>query len=151
MEHYGLALPFDEVGFFATEHHRKAVKQTKAAVQAGRLVALSGVVGAGKTVLMQRLQEELGQTVVVENLPGASGALGTTELIESEPDGHTLALITAGTTVLTPLANDVGYTKDDITPIGVMSEVPSLLAAGERSPHKDPESPSTPRGSNRAP
>lgn len=86
------------------------------------------------------LQEELGQTVVVENLPGASGALGTTELIESEPDGHTLSLITAGTTVLTPLANDVGYTKDDIMPIGVMAEVPSLLAAGERSPHKDPES-----------
>jgi type II secretory pathway predicted ATPase ExeA len=61
MEHYGLALPFDEAGFFETEHHRKAVKQTKAAIQAGRLVALSGVVGAGKTVLMQRLQEELGR------------------------------------------------------------------------------------------
>lgn len=85
------------------------------------------------------LQEELGQPVVVENRPGGSGALGTTDLIGSRPDGHTLALITAGTTVLTPLANEVGYTKDDVTPIGVMSEIPSLLAAGERSPHQDAE------------
>jgi len=41
MEHYGLALPFDEVGFFTTEHHQKIIKQMKAAIQAGRLVALS--------------------------------------------------------------------------------------------------------------
>ena len=44
MEHYGLAFPFDEAGFFETEHHRKVVKQMKAAIQAGRLVALSGLV-----------------------------------------------------------------------------------------------------------
>ena len=59
MEHYGLAFPFDEAGFFETEHHRKVVKQMKAAIQAGRLVALSGLVGAGKTVLVRQLQEEL--------------------------------------------------------------------------------------------
>jgi tripartite-type tricarboxylate transporter receptor subunit TctC len=86
------------------------------------------------------LEEELGQTVVVENKPGGSGALATTELVQAEPDGHTLSLITAGTTVLTPLANEVGYSKDDITPIGVMAEVPSLLAAGKSSPHKDAQS-----------
>ena len=51
MEHYGLALPFDEAGFFETEHHQKVIRQMKAAIQAGRLVALSGLVGAGKTVL----------------------------------------------------------------------------------------------------
>ena len=83
------------------------------------------------------LEEELGQTVVVENKPGGSGALATTELKGAEPDGHTLSLVTAGTMVLTPLANEVGYTKDDITPIGVMAEVPSVLATGKSSPHKD--------------
>ena len=83
------------------------------------------------------LEQELGQTVVVENKPGGSGALATTELKGTKPDGHTLALVTAGTMVLTPLANEVGYTKDDITPIGVMAEVPSLLAVGKGSPYKD--------------
>ena len=71
MEHYGLALPFDEVGFFATEHHQKIIKQMKAVIQAGRLVALSGVVGAGKTVLVRQLQEELareGRVLVAKSL-----------------------------------------------------------------------------------
>lgn len=83
------------------------------------------------------LETDLGQTVVVENKPGASGALATTELKGAKPDGYTLSLVTAGTMVLTPLANPVGYTKDDITPVGVMSEVPSLLAVGKASPYKD--------------
>ncbi|MDK3257071.1 tripartite tricarboxylate transporter substrate binding protein [Blastococcus capsensis] len=79
------------------------------------------------------LEEELGQTVVVENMEGGSGALAMTELAGAEPDGYTLSLVTAGTTVLTPLANDLDYTKDDFTPIGVMSEVPSVVAVGENS------------------
>jgi type II secretory pathway predicted ATPase ExeA len=52
MEHYGLALPFDEVGFFTTEHHQKIIRQMKAAIQAGRLVALSGLVGPFPTVTL---------------------------------------------------------------------------------------------------
>lgn len=85
------------------------------------------------------LQEQLGQTVVVENRPGGSGALAMQELIAAPADGHTLSLVTAGTTVLTPLANDLDYTAQDIAPIGVMSEVPSLLAVGEGSPYADAE------------
>ena len=85
------------------------------------------------------LEEQLGQTVVVENLPGGSGALATQELIGAPPDGYTLSLVTAGTLVLTPLANEVGYTKDDVTPIGVMSEVPSVLAVGSGSPYQSAE------------
>ncbi|WP_249933051.1 tripartite tricarboxylate transporter substrate binding protein [Blastococcus sp. CCUG 61487] len=85
------------------------------------------------------LESELDATVVVENLAGGSGALATTELISAAPDGHTLALVTAGTMVLTPLANEVGYTYEDITPIGVMAEVPSVLAVGEDSPYASAE------------
>ncbi len=85
------------------------------------------------------LEEQLGQTVVVENLPGGSGATATQELINAEPDGYTLSLVTAGTLVLTPLANEVGYTKDDVTPIGIMAEVPSVLAVGADSPHQSAE------------
>jgi tripartite-type tricarboxylate transporter receptor subunit TctC len=85
------------------------------------------------------LETELDATVVVENLPGGSGALATTELVGAEPDGHTLSLVTAGTLVLTPLANDVGYTYEDVTPIGVMADVPSVLAVGEGSPYASAE------------
>ena len=85
------------------------------------------------------LQEQLGQTVVVENRPGGSGALAMQELIGAPADGYTLSLVTAGTMVLTPLANDLDYAADDITPIGVMAEVPSVLAAGKDSPYTDAE------------
>ncbi|MDP9430147.1 MAG: tripartite tricarboxylate transporter substrate binding protein [Actinomycetota bacterium] len=85
------------------------------------------------------LEEQLGQTVVVENLPGGSGATATQQLIAAEPDGYTLSLVTAGTLVLTPLANEVGYTKDDVTPIGIMAEVPSVIAVGADSPYQSVE------------
>jgi tripartite-type tricarboxylate transporter receptor subunit TctC len=85
------------------------------------------------------LEEQLGQTVVVENLEGGSGASAMQELVGSAPDGYTLSLITAGTLVLTPLANEVGYTKDDVTPIGVMAEVPSVVAVGADSPYATAE------------
>jgi putative tricarboxylic transport membrane protein len=85
------------------------------------------------------LEEQLGQTVVVENLPGGSGAIAMQELIAAEPDGHTLSLVTAGTTVLTPLANDLEYSLEDVTPVGVMSEVPSVLAVGADSPYQSAE------------
>lgn len=83
------------------------------------------------------LERDLGQPVLVENLPGGSGAVAAQELIGAEPDGYTLSLVTAGTMVVTPLANDVGYTDADITPIGVMAEVPSMLAVGASSPYPD--------------
>ena len=85
------------------------------------------------------LESELGETVIVENMPGGSGALATSELVGSEPDGYTLSLVTAGTMVLTPLANEVGYTYEDITPIGVMADVPSVLAVGGDSPYATAE------------
>lgn len=83
------------------------------------------------------LERELGRPVLVENMPGGSGAVAGQELVSAEPDGYTLSLVTAGTMVLTPLANDVGYTAADITPIGVMAEVPSMLAVGTGSPYRD--------------
>lgn len=82
------------------------------------------------------MSKDLGQPVVVENKPGGSGALAMNQLVKAKPDGYTLALITAGTMVLTPLSNKVGYTKDDITTLGGLSSVPYILAVGKDSPYK---------------
>jgi tripartite-type tricarboxylate transporter receptor subunit TctC len=88
----------------------------------------------------EALSKDLGVSVVVENKPGGSGAVGTQELISAEPDGYTLGLITTGTTVTTPLANNVGYTHEDVTPLGVMAEVGSAFVVHQSSPYKDAES-----------
>ena len=75
----------------------------------------------------EALTEHLGGTVVVENKPGGSGAVGTQELMTAPADGYTLGLVTTGTLVSTPLTNDVAYTPDDFTMLGVMAEVPTAL------------------------
>jgi type II secretory pathway predicted ATPase ExeA len=59
MEHYGFAKDFKLAGYFETEHHRAVFKEIKAAIQSGRIITLSGIVGCGKTKTLQRLQQEL--------------------------------------------------------------------------------------------
>src|SRR3546814_9320930 len=51
---YGLARPFQGVGNFETEHQRNLVREVCAAVQTGRLIVVSGLVGSGKTHLLRR-------------------------------------------------------------------------------------------------
>ena len=61
MDYFGLSQAFDRVGYFETEPQAQLFKELKAAIRQGRLVALAGIVGSGKTVTLQRLQSELRQ------------------------------------------------------------------------------------------
>lgn len=87
--------------------------------------------------LAQYMQTELGQPVVVENAPGASGATAYQDLISSDADGYTLSMTALPTAVLNYLTNDVGYTAEDLAPIGVVTQVPSALVVPAASPHQD--------------
>jgi tripartite-type tricarboxylate transporter receptor subunit TctC len=86
------------------------------------------------------MEAELGRPVVVENLPGASGATSYLELISAQPDGHTLSMTALPTAVLNYLANDVGYTREDFAPVGVVTQVPSGIVVPAGSPYQDLES-----------
>ncbi len=59
MQHYGFAKDFKQAGYFEAEHHQAVSKEIKAAIQVGRIISLSGIVGCGKTKALQRLQQEL--------------------------------------------------------------------------------------------
>ena len=59
MEYYGLTRSPRAVGYYEPAHHRQLLQDVKQAVYGGDLVALCGVVGAGKTVTLRRLQEVL--------------------------------------------------------------------------------------------
>ncbi|WP_214368198.1 tripartite tricarboxylate transporter substrate binding protein [Pseudonocardia sp. H11422] len=85
------------------------------------------------------VEGRLGQTVVVENKPGGSGAATYQELIASEPDGYTLSMTALPTAVLNYLVNDVGYTRADLAPVGVATQVPSALVVSSTSPYTDLE------------
>lgn len=87
--------------------------------------------------LAKYMEGELGQPVVVENSPGASGATAYQDLISSDADGYTLSMTALPTAVLNYLNNDVGYTREDLAPVGVITQVPSALVVPAASPHRD--------------
>jgi tripartite-type tricarboxylate transporter receptor subunit TctC len=83
------------------------------------------------------MEGALGQAVVVENLPGASGSTAYHELLSSDPDGYTLSMTALPTAVLNYLTNDVGYTREDFASVGVITQVPSALVVPAASPYAD--------------
>ncbi len=84
----------------------------------------------------QYMEKELGQTVVVENKPGASGATAYQELIAAKPDGHTLSMFALPTAVLNYLTNQVGYSREDFVPVGSVTRVPSAIVVPASSPYR---------------
>jgi tripartite-type tricarboxylate transporter receptor subunit TctC len=83
------------------------------------------------------LEKALGQPVIVENMPGAAGSVAMNEFVASEPDGHTLTLVAAPSTVVTPMIQDVPYDAQSFVTVGVISEVPSVLAVAGGSEFAD--------------
>ncbi len=61
MRHYSLARPPVDAGFFETEHHAQVSRDIRAAIMGGRLIALTAVIGSGKTILSRRLRADLEQ------------------------------------------------------------------------------------------
>lgn len=71
MEHFGLKRELHTAGFYETEHHRQIIKDIRATVGGGRLIAVTGIVGSGKTLMLRRLQAELdreGKVLVSKSL-----------------------------------------------------------------------------------
>ena len=80
--------------------------------------------GAGGTsdLSMRKIGEiaarSLGQPVVIENKPGASGVIGMAEMAKAAPDGHTLALATGATVFIAPNLRAVPFDpQKDLTPV----------------------------------
>jgi hypothetical protein len=59
MAFYGLHRDFEHAGYFPTTHNEKIYDALKVAVQLGRLVVLSGIVGCGKSKLLRRIKDDL--------------------------------------------------------------------------------------------
>ena len=71
MRYYGLVRPPIDAGFFETEHHAQVSRDIRAAILGGRMVALTAVIGSGKTILSRRLRAELerkGRVIVSRSL-----------------------------------------------------------------------------------
>ena len=80
-------------------------------------------------LLSDRLAKALGQSVVVENRAGASGAIGTQGVAVAAPDGHTLLVgQTAEVAINHHLFKGLGYDPDrDLQPIALVVVVPNAV------------------------
>jgi len=79
-------------------------------------------------ILQQKLQEAWGQTVIVENRPGASGNIGAASVAKAPPDGHTLLIGAAAISTAQALYKDPGFKLfENLVPVTVIGTVPFML------------------------
>ena len=78
----------------------------------------------------EEMSKRLKQTVVVENVGGASGALGAQKVLRASADGYTLIFGNTSDMVVTPIANpSAGYATRDFTPVALVGLTPMALVA----------------------
>ncbi|SPA54674.1 tripartite tricarboxylate transporter substrate binding protein [Cupriavidus taiwanensis] len=108
-----------------------------------RLVVPYPAGGAADTVartLAAPLGAKLGQTIVVDNRPGASGVIGAGAVAKAAPDGYTLLLDATAHSVNPSLQARLPYdTVKDFAPISLVVLVPNLLVVPPDSPFKSPK------------
>jgi tripartite-type tricarboxylate transporter receptor subunit TctC len=89
-------------------------------------------------ILAQRLQEKLGQNVIVENRPGAGGVLGNEAVANAPKDGYTLGVQTAGQIIASVITKNMRYDA-----VGAFDWIGQIATAGlfivvrPDSPYKD--------------
>jgi tripartite-type tricarboxylate transporter receptor subunit TctC len=89
--------------------------------------------------MARELQPLLGQPVIIENRPGAGGAIGASYVSRQPPDGYTLLNGSPGPMVINPtLRSNVGYDPvQNFEPIAPVANLPFVIAVGADSPVKD--------------
>jgi tripartite-type tricarboxylate transporter receptor subunit TctC len=85
-------------------------------------------------IVGQALAEKLGQPFVVQNKPGATGAIATEFVARAEPDGYTILFASSAQTTIVPLTQRVDYNPKDLTPVSAIAEGPMVLAVNASLP-----------------
>lgn len=88
-------------------------------------------------ILGQQLSTQIGQSVIVENRGGASGAIGTAAVAQSAPDGYTFAVVFDTHGVNPALNPNLPYdSKKDLVPLVLVGTSPMVLATHVNSEYK---------------
>ena len=97
--------------------------------------------GSGDVVTRQVakvLSEKLGQSVIVDNRPGANGIIGAQVVAQAQPDGYTLLFAASSVLAMNPyLIKDLGFdAQKDFVPIIVLARSPALVVVSAASPYQ---------------
>ncbi len=89
-------------------------------------------------IVAAKLQDKLGQTVIVENKPGAQSIIAAELVAKAPPDGYTLLVAASGPLAINPAVySKLPYSpQKDFVPISLLAEFPLLLVVGGDSPVK---------------
>jgi tripartite-type tricarboxylate transporter receptor subunit TctC len=79
------------------------------------------------------LSARLGQSIIVDNRPGASGNIGTAAVVRAPADGYTLLLVTAANAINASLYDNLGFNfTRDVTPVASISRNPFVMEVHHR-------------------
>ena len=96
-----------------------------------------GVTDTATRIVAGKMQESMGQPVVVENRSGASGIIGTGAVAKAAADGYTLGVISISHTALSSLFKSLPFDPvKDFAPIALIASAPSVLVASAEQPFK---------------
>lgn len=89
--------------------------------------------------IAQHMRPALGESIVVENKPGAAGNLGVAAAARAQPDGYTIVLGSVGTqTVNQFLYGNIGFNPaTDLVPLGMIASTPNVMAVAAGSPWRN--------------
>jgi tripartite-type tricarboxylate transporter receptor subunit TctC len=101
--------------------------------------AAGGATDVSARLVAEHMSRTLGRQVVIQNVPGAGGTVGSMRAMRADPDGTTILMGHVGThAVAVPLYPNLGYKPDvDFEPIGLVSEFPMLIVGGKDFPPND--------------
>jgi tripartite-type tricarboxylate transporter receptor subunit TctC len=127
---------FSYTASISVSHSRSASNRRRCASLSGAPISLVvpfAAGGAGDTVarvVVERMRGPLGQPVVIENVTGADGTIGTARVARARPDGYTLCLGTNGTHVLNGAFYSLPYdVLNDFVPVSPLVIYPDVLYA----------------------
>ncbi|MGZ5867007.1 MAG: Bug family tripartite tricarboxylate transporter substrate binding protein [Xanthobacteraceae bacterium] len=91
--------------------------------------------GHDSRIVGKRLQDRLGQSVVVENRAGASGAIGAAALLGAPADGYNFLVADGSFITINPLLiAKLTYNPDDVLPVALIARAPLFLAINQNVP-----------------
>lgn len=117
--------------FAAAAYPDKAIKLMVPFPAGGTVDAVARAIGT-------ELAKQAGVAVVVDNVPGAGGAIATRKLVGAPADGYTLLLTTPNHTINPAINDKLGYdAQKDVAAVGLLAQIPELLVAPVSAPFND--------------
>ncbi len=84
-----------------------------------------------------KLNERLGQSVIIENRAGGGGNIGAAAAAKAAPDGYTLLVTTTGLAINETLSKSKGFAVDDLAVVAIPAWAPETLSVNPSSPAKN--------------